>query len=92
MIKRKTLTLVNSQRELTIKPSGQRDRVNAEPMTLHDTVVESKLKLPSERDESVVMTTEKPDPIIKQAAADLARGMQDTSKAIETDQTYKKLK
>ena len=48
--------------------------------------------MPNERDESVDMTNDVPDPMIEQAAADVARGLQDTSKAVELDRAYKKLK
>lgn len=60
--------------------------------TRSDIAVEAQLKIPSERDESVLMTPQAPDPMIKQAAADVANGLQDTSKALETNRTYKKLK
>ena len=48
--------------------------------------------MPNERDESVDMTAETPDPVIEQAAADVARGLQDTSKGAELNRAYKKLK
>ena len=37
------------------------------------------------------MTNGQVDPHIRQAAKDLERGLQDTSEALETDRTYKKL-
>ena len=37
------------------------------------------------------MTADAPDPKIKQAAKDVAKGMSDTSKAPELDATYRKL-
>ena len=37
------------------------------------------------------MTADAPDPKIKQAAEDVAKGMSDTSKAPELDATYRKL-
>ena len=48
--------------------------------------------MPNERDESVDMTNAEPDPLIEQAAVDVARGLTDTSKAAELDRAYKKLK
>lgn len=62
------------------------------PPTPHDAVVEAQLKMPNERDESVDMTADMPDPMIEQAAIDVARGLQDTSKGAELNQAYKKLK
>ena len=62
------------------------------PPTPHDAAVEAQLKMPNERDESVDMTPEAPDPMIEQAAVDVARGLQDTSKGAELNQAYKKLK
>ncbi len=52
--------------------------------------------MPNERDESVAgaatITADAPDPVIEQAAVDVARGLQDTSKAVELNTAYKKLK
>jgi hypothetical protein len=48
--------------------------------------------MPNERDESVAMTLDEPDPVIEQAALDVARGLTDTSKGAELDRAYKKLK
>ena len=73
------------------QPHVQRARVGKAPIP-RDAVVEAQLELPNERDESVDMTPDKPDPVIEQAATDVARGLQDTSKAIELDRAYKKLK
>ena len=36
------------------------------------------------------MTNHQPDPVIDQAAKDVASGKQDTSRALETDRAYKK--
>jgi hypothetical protein len=60
--------------------------------TPHDAAIEAQLKMPNERDESVEMTAAEPDPVIVQAAADVAHGLQDTSKGVELDRAYKKLK
>ena len=72
-------------------PPAQRARAGKQP-TPHDATVEATLKMPSERDESVAMTLDKPDPVIEQAAVDVARGLQDTSKGAELNRAYKKLK
>lgn len=52
--------------------------------------------MPNERDESVdgaaTITADAPDPMSKQAAIDLAQGLQDTSKGVELNRAYKKLK
>lgn len=70
---------------------ARRARVGQQP-TPHDAAARAKLQMPSERDESVAMSADAPDPVIEQAAADVARGLQDTSKAAELDRAYKKLK
>ena len=62
------------------------------PPTPRDAAVEATLKMPNERDESLDMTPDAPDPLIEQAAADVARGLQDTSKGAELNRAYKKLK
>ena len=76
-------------------PPTQRARVG-KPPTPHDVTVNDKLQMPNERDESIdgaaTITAEAPDPVIEQAAVDLARGLQDTSKGAELNQAYKKLK
>ena len=50
------------------------------------------LLMPHERDQSTDMTPEAADPVVKQAARDVKRGLQDTSKGLEMDKTYDKLK
>ena len=72
-------------------PPKQRARVNKQ-RTHSDNAVEAQLKLPNERDESISMTPDLPDPMIKQAAKDVANGLQDTSRSAETDRAYKKLR
>ena len=72
-------------------PPAQRAKVS-KPPTPPDAAVEDKLQMPNERDVSVDMTADEPDPIIEQAAIDLARGLQDTSKGEELNRAYKKLK
>ncbi|MGB4118287.1 MAG: hypothetical protein WBK51_17225 [Polaromonas sp.] len=85
MVKLKTPTPANPP------PPAQRARVGKQP-TPHDAAVEATLKMPNERDESVDMTLEEPDPVIEQAAVDVARGLQDTSKGAELNRAYTKLK
>ena len=58
----------------------------------YDDAIEAQLKMPNERDGSVNMTASMPDPVILQAAADVERGLQDTSKGVELHLVYKKLK
>ncbi|MFZ4288042.1 hypothetical protein [Variovorax sp. HJSM1_2] len=48
--------------------------------------------LPHERDQSAHMTNGIPSPKVQQAAKDLARGLQDTSKAPEMERTYQRQK
>ena len=60
--------------------------------TPYDATIEAQLKVPNERDGSVNMTASMPDPVILQAAADVERGLQDTSKGVELHLVYKKLK
>lgn len=66
------------------------------PPTPRDATVEAQLQMPNERDESVdrsaTMTADAPDPVIEQAAVDVARGLQDTSKGAELNRAYTKLK
>ena len=85
------MTKPNASTAIPNPPPKQRARVNKQS-THRDNAVEAQLKLPSERDESVSMTPDVPDPLIKQAAVDIANGLQDTTNALETNRTYKKLK
>ena len=80
-----------SPASLPTHPPTQRARVG-KPPTPRDAAVEAQLQMPNERDESVDMTADVPDPLIEQAAVDVARGLQDTSKGVELDCAYKKLK
>lgn len=52
--------------------------------------VEGNLSLPHERDQSSHMTDGVPSGKVRQAAKDVERGLQDTSKAPEMDRAYKK--
>ncbi len=49
------------------------------------------LTLPHERDETVGMTGGVPSPRVQQGARDLNRGLKDTSRAVEANETYKRL-
>ena len=60
--------------------------------TPQDAAAQAQLKMPNERDESINMTADQPDPVVKQAAKDVARGLVDTSNGAELDRTYRKLK
>ena len=53
---------------------------------------EASLALPHERDQSTDMTSAAPDPHMRQAHADLRRGLQDTGKSPAMDTAYDKLK
>jgi len=52
----------------------------------------AKPQLPHERDETPSMTGGVPSERVKQAHRDVSRGVQDTSRAPEADQAYRKLK
>ena len=71
-------------------PKPQDPMVGKQP-DMKDSSVERHLELPSDRDQAPDMTSSQPDPRIEQAAKDVKEGRKDTSKAAETDQTYKKL-
>lgn len=49
-------------------------------------------QLPHERDEKTGMTDGVPSKLVQQGARDLKRGLQDTSRAIESDAAYRRLK
>jgi len=49
-------------------------------------------KMPHERDERVGMTDGTPSKRVQQGARDLKRGVQDTSRATESDTAYRNLK
>jgi hypothetical protein len=85
MVKPKPPTATRAQ------PPAQRGRVG-KPSTPRDASVEAQLQMPNERDESIAMTADEPDPVIEQAAVDVARGVQDTSKGAELNRAYTKLK
>lgn len=56
------------------------------------TPVPSEPALPHERDQSTDMTGGVQSEVVQQAARDLARGLEDTTRAPEADRAYKKLK
>jgi hypothetical protein len=85
MVKLKTPQLANPP------PATQHSQIGKQP-TPHDAAVAATLQMPNERDESVAMTADAPDPVIEQAAVDVARGLQDTSKGAELNRAYTKLK
>jgi hypothetical protein len=72
------------------EPREQRSRPE-QPDSPKDSAVEASLELPHDRDQSVDMTGAKTDPVVKQAARDVKRGVKDTSKSVEMDRAYKKL-
>lgn len=49
-------------------------------------------KMPHERDESVDPDIPPPEPEMKQASADVSRGMVDTDRGVAMNTTYKKQK
>ncbi len=60
--------------------------------TQHDVSDEASLAMPHERDQSTDMTSDKPDPAVKQAKEDVDAGKKDTSKAPEMNTAYQKQK
>ena len=74
-------------------PHPGRDRESADlEHTPQDVSDEASLAMPHERDQSTDMTSDKPDPAIKQAKKDLDSGRKDTSKAPEINTAYQKQK
>lgn len=71
-------------------PRRQRPQVGTQ-QNLKDQSVKNSLELPNDRDQATDMTNAQPDPMIEQASKDVARGIKDTSAALVTDRTYKKL-
>ena len=66
------------------------DLTRAEPDTAR--TEEQRPRLPHERDEGVGTTAPRPDQRIKQGLDDIARGVQDTSRAPEADRAYRQTK
>ncbi len=50
------------------------------------------LRLPHERDQSLDMTDDKPDALMRQAHEDLQRGLEDTDRGPVMDKIYRRLK
>lgn len=63
-----------------------------DPLSAKEASAKSNLRLPHERDEDASMTNPAVQPRIHQAAKDLERGLKDTSRSTETDQTYHRLR
>ncbi|MDP1566634.1 MAG: hypothetical protein Q8L91_10310 [Polaromonas sp.] len=61
-------------------------------VTPADASDEASLALPHERDQSVSMTDDAPDPRVEQASMDLGRGLKDTGKQPPMDTAYDRLK
>lgn len=72
-------------------PDGQGPQVNKQ-MDFKDESVRNSLELPHDRDEAQDMTNRQPDPLMDQARKDVANGLKDTSKGVETDKTYEKFR
>lgn len=72
------------------EPQPQKSLPGRQP-DARDSSAEQSLELPRDRDEAQDMTAGQVDPHIRQAARDLENGLQDTSKALETDKAYRKL-
>lgn len=85
------MTKINTPAPTNPPPVTQRAAIDPTPLS-RDTAFEAQLQMPNERDESVNMTPDAPDSMIEQAAIDVARGLQDTSKGEELNRAYKKLK
>lgn len=60
--------------------------------TQRDVSDEASLAMPHERDQNTDMTSDKPNPAIKQAKKDIDSGKQDTSKQPEMNTAYQKQK
>ena len=70
-------------------PKGQHPAPDAAQPAPPERTDEASLELPHQRDQATDMTAAKPDPLVEQAAKDLAHGLSDTSKGSELDKTYK---
>ena len=90
-LRRRRFKLGHGQTKKTLTPPNQADTV-APSRAPHKATVQAPLKMPNERDASVAKTPPEADPIIEQAALDVARGLQDTTSGAELNRAYKKLK
>ena len=83
---------------LSLKKSPSTEQGNTVPATpinhvnLASLEAGDELALPNERDQKVGATGGIPSAVVQQAARDLKRGLQDTSKGLETDAAYAKLR
>ena len=81
---------------LKTSPSTQRTTTSPDTPTNHVNLASleagGELALPNERDGKVGVTGGIASPTVQQAARDLKRGIQDTSKGVETDAAYAKLR
>jgi hypothetical protein len=68
--------------------------LTSEPPVTRDSAAGSNKspRLPHDRDEAVGMTNGRPDARIKQGHGDMTRGVQDTTRSAEADNTYRQLK
>jgi hypothetical protein len=73
------------------RPTVADDSAQAET-NLTDTPSTDALDLPHEHDEHVGMTGGVPSPLVQQGARDLKRGIKDTSRSVEANVAYEKLK
>jgi len=75
----------------TRKLAGGASDAPATGVDLTSAAASSNPKMPHDRDETVGMTGGVPSARVQQGARDLKRGVQDTSRAPEADNAYKKL-
>ena len=74
-------------------PQAGRDQESVQlEHTQQDVSDEASLAMPHERDQSTDMTSDKPDPAVRQAKKDVDAGKKDTSKAPEMNTAYQKQK
>ena len=76
------------RRSAAARPAG--GGVAKVDLTTPDTAAD--LALPHERDEMVGSTGGVQSPLVQQGARDLKRGLKDTSRSVEANETYEKLK
>ena len=80
-------TIRLSKHRLPANPTDANKRVDLTQSANSDQVV-----MPHERDEKVGMTGGISSPMVEQAAKDLLRGVKDTSRSVESNAAYEKLK
>ncbi len=79
-------------RGIAAKTEPRQQAGSDQPDTHEDDAGESNLQLPHERDQASDMTSGETSPLMEQARRDEADGLKDTSKAVELDRAYKKLR